>query len=368
MPETSIDLPYDHITHLSVLDENGKLDEDLEPEVPDEDLQKLYRLMVLSREYDQRRLKLQRQGRIGTFAPAWGQEAAQLGSVYPMKETDWVVPSFRELGIALWRGLDLSADLLWAAGVEEGMPIEEGSKSLPIAIPIASQICHLVGVAWAERLKGTGNIAIGYFGDGATSHGDFHEAANFATVVDAPAILFCQNNQYAISVPRERQTAARTLAQKAIAYEMPAVQVDGNDILAVIRATRAAAERARAGDGPTFIEAITYRMSVHTTADDPSKYRSKEEEQAWEKRDPIERFRGYLVGKGLMDEDDHTAIAEELREEISKAVKAFEERLEDVEAAYMFDHQLSKEPAYLTRQRKAFPGDILADGTDAGGD
>lgn len=365
MPKKEIDLPYATIPYVSILNEEGKLDEGLEPDIPKADLKRLFRTMVLSREYDQRRLKLQRQGRIGTFAPAWGQEAAQVGSAYCLKDSDWFVPSFREVGIALWRGMKLENDLLWAAGVEEGMEVAE--RDMPVAIPIASQVCHAVGLAWGSRLQGRDDVAVVYFGDGATSHGDFHEGANFAPVVEAPLVLFCQNNQYAISVPRAWQTASGTLAQKAIAYGMPGIQVDGNDILAVIHATAEAVARARAGKGPTLIEAVTYRMSVHTTADDPSKYRSKDEEEVWAVKDPITRFNDYLVGKGVLAEDEHAAIAEEVRLEISEAVKRFEERLDEIEPGYMFEHNMAFEPVYLKRQAEAFPNDILARGTRRGG-
>lgn len=362
MPKQTKQLP--EISYVQVLDEQGEVDYALEPSILSGDLVDMYRTMLLAREFDERRMRLQRQGRIGTFAPVKGQEAAQIGSIAALRDSDWLVPSYREMAAALWRGLRLEDDLLYTAGYEEGMVIPEDAHMLPICIPIASQCIHAVGVAWGARLKGLDEVAIVYFGDGATSEGDFHEAMNFAGVFEAPVIFFCQNNRFAISVPRDKQTRSETIAQKAVAYGIPALQVDGNDMLACYSATADAAERARSGGGPTFIEALTYRMSVHTTADDPTRYRSDEEVEEWERRDPIPRFRTYLIRKGLMSEQDHDVWVEEAREEVAEAVQRFEE-MADGDPVDMFDFCTEERPPYLEQQRNEFLHGIVidADGT-----
>ncbi len=352
MPITTAMKP-DPIPFIQVLDEEGNLDKELEPKVPKEDLVKLYETMVFSRTWDQRRLKLQRQGRIGTFAPAWGQEAAQAGSIYCTTDDDWFCPSFRESVGYFWRGADPVDDLLYAAGFEEGMNIPEGAKVLPICIPIGTQYTHALGTAWAEVKDGTKNIAITYGGDGSTSEGDFHEAINMAAVLKAPVVFFIQNNQWAISVPRQWQTASETIAQKAIAYGVRGVQVDGNDLLAVIGATREAVERARNGEGPTLIEAITFRMSVHTTADDPSKYRSKDAEEEWARKDPLVRVRKYLTKKRLWNQKKEDALYEEVHKRIDDAIAEFERRAAELRTPdYMFENAYLENPPYLERQKE----------------
>jgi pyruvate dehydrogenase E1 component alpha subunit len=340
------------IPFVSVLDEEGRFDDALDPRVPREDLRELYRTMLLVRAYDDRRLTLQRQGRIGTFAPVEGQEAAQLGSVYALRDSDWVVPAFRETAAAAWRGMRLEDDLLYCAGREEGVRIPEGAHDLPIAIPVASQLPHAVGLAWAKRLQRTSEVVLTFFGDGATSEGDFHEAMNFAGVLQVPCVFVCQNNQWAISVPRSRQTHSRTLAQKAIAYGVPGLVVDGNDLFAVVRGAREAVDRARDGGGPTLVEAVTYRLGVHTTADDPSRYRSKEEVEAWEKRDPIRRLGRFLRERGLVTEDEERAWREENERSIREAVRRFE-AVAPPDPRDMFEHVYAELPPLLAAEREA---------------
>jgi pyruvate dehydrogenase E1 component alpha subunit len=325
------------VAYLSILDEEGQLDEDLDPGIPKEDIVDLFRTMLFIRAYDERRLLLQRQGRIGTFAPVKGQEAAQLGSAYALRPTDWMVPAFRETAAAVWRGARIEDDLLYCAGREEGIRLSEDARDLPIAIPVGSQIPHAVGVAWARMLLKTDEVVLVYFGDGATSEGDFHEAMNFASVFRVPCVFVCQNNQWAISVPRNIQTRSPTLAQKAIAYAMPGLAVDGNDLFAVYRATREAIERARAGDGPTLIEAVTYRLGVHTTADDPTRYRSKEEVEEWARRDPILRLRKFLRARRWWDDEEEARWAEEVERRIRAAVESFE-RAPRADPRGMFSH------------------------------
>ncbi|MCF7982920.1 MAG: pyruvate dehydrogenase (acetyl-transferring) E1 component subunit alpha [Thiohalocapsa sp.] len=356
MPRDEIDLRYT-VERLSILDEDGNLDEALAPEASDDLLLSMHRTMLLARRFDERMLQLQRQGRIGTFAPVSGQEAAQVGAMAALRKDDWFVPSFRESAAALWRGTPMSTLLLYNAGYNEGGAIPEDSHDLPIAIPVATQIPHAVGLAYAARYRETDQVAITFFGDGATSEGDFHEALNFAGVFAAPTLFLCQNNQWAISIPREHQTQSRTLAQKALAYGIPGIQVDGNDVLAVLAATREAAERARGGDGPTLIECVTYRLSVHTTADDPSKYRSDDEVEAWRARDPIPRLQRYLQQRELLTDDDIGELEDALAAEIEEAwrdTKAQMERLDD--PRNMFEHHYAELPPYLREQRDAVAG------------
>ncbi|MDX1567763.1 MAG: pyruvate dehydrogenase (acetyl-transferring) E1 component subunit alpha [Longimicrobiales bacterium] len=352
MPREEIDLPGG-VEHLSILDEDGKLDEELAPDLPDDLLLELHRTMLLARRFDERLLQLQRQGRIGTFAPVKGQEASQLGAVSALEESDWVIPSFRETAAALWRGIPLTGILLYNAGYNEGAAIPEEKKDFPIAIPVASQIPHAAGLAYGAKYRGSDEVVLVFFGDGATSEGDFHEALNFAGTFEAPVIFVCQNNHWAISVPRERQTRSKTLAQKALAYGLPGIQVDGNDVLAVREATREAVERARSGDGPTLIECVTYRLSVHTTADDPSKYRSDEEVEEWEARDPLPRLQGFLKERDLLDDDAVASLEEEIGSEIDEAWSDAEERMEELDDPLeMFEHLYAELPPYLRKQRE----------------
>lgn len=314
------------VPYLQVLDEHGQVDAALDPGLPEVELHRMYRGMVLAREADQRMLKLQRQGRVGTFAPSTGQEAAVVGATLAMTPRDWFVPAFRELGGWLVRGMPLWKSFLYHNGREEGNVMEHSDRDLPIAVLVGSQLLHAVGIGYAMRYRGELDSAVvTVFGDGATSQGDFHEALNFAAVWQAPVVFLCQNNQWAISVPRSAQTRSRTLAQKAIAYDMPGIQVDGNDALAVYRATREALERAKAGGGPTLIEAVTYRLMMHTTADDPTKYRSEDEVKAWWDRDPLKRLRIYLEARGLWDAGRQAALEAEVAAEIGAAVEIFEQ-------------------------------------------
>ncbi len=266
---------------LTILHPDGRCEEKLKPDLTDDTIQALYRKMVFIRLADQRALALQRQGRLGTYAPLHGQEAAQIGSAYALGQEDWVFPSFRETGVCAMRGVPLKDVYLYWMGNEMAQKGAEDVNVFPISIPVGSHPLHAVGAAWAAKLQGEKICTVAYFGDGGTSEGDFHEAMNFAGVLQTPTIFFCQNNQWAISVPRKIQTASKTLAQKAIAYGFQGVQVDGNDILAVYAATKEAREKALSGGGPTMIEAVTFRFGPHTTADDPTKYRSDAEVEEW---------------------------------------------------------------------------------------
>ena len=313
-----------NVSYLQILDAEGHLDTDLEPDIPPDALRHLYRTMVFARQLDQRMLSLQRQGRLGTFAPSMGQEASQVGSAFALEPTDWMVPAFRETAAYILRGLPIKAILTYFMGREEGNLIPEGHRDLPIAIPVASQIPHAVGLAMAAKIRRDPCAVLTYFGDGATSEGDFHEACNFAGVFQVPVVFLCQNNQYAISVPRKKQTASKTIAQKAVAYGFPGIQVDGNDILAVYAATKEARERALSGLGPTLIEAVTYRFGPHTTADDPTKYREDSELEEWKKLDPLLRTRRYLGSRGLWDEKTENALRAEGESIVARAFQEAE--------------------------------------------
>lgn len=343
------------VEHFVVLDEDGNLDDDLDPGLDDEMLLRMYRVMLQGRLHDDRRLKWQRSGRIGTFAPIKGQEAAQVGAVAALEESDWVVPSFREVAALLWRGASMIDLALFDAGFNEGGAISPGVRNLPNAVPVASQLTHAAGIAYAGRLQGENSVVLVFFGDGATSEGDFHEAMNFAGVFDLPVVFACQNNQWAISLPREEQTASRSIAQKALAYGFPGIQVDGNDVLGVYAATAEVVARARAGEGPALLEFCTYRLSVHTTADDPTKYRSEEEEREWQERDPLPRFEGYLRKRGLLGDEYVARLSADIDSEISEAWREAETRMSTLgeQDLHIFDHLYADRPTYLDRQRRA---------------
>jgi len=309
---------------FQVLTEDGRARTEVEPPLSSADLRKLYSLMAATRAADLKALKLQRQGRMGTFAPSLGHEACQVGSAFALEPKDWVFPYFRDLGAFMTLGLPLKNYYLYWMGNEEGMRIPAGLNIFTISVPVASQIPHAVGCGMALKYAQEQAAALVYFGDGATSEGDFSEALNFAGVFKTPNIFICVNNQYAISTPVARQTAAATIAQKASAYGFEGVRVDGNDVLAMFALTRKALGKARSGGGPTLIEAFTYRMGNHTTSDDASRYRQEAELNEWSRRDPIERFRLYLKGKGLWDEDFESRVQKEADDLIVKAVEEAE--------------------------------------------
>jgi len=342
------------VQRLSVLDADGALDTELEPDLTPEQLRGLMRAMLLARVADERMLKLQRQGRMGTFPPGLGQEAAHTAAAFAMADQDWIVPAFRDMGALLLRGYSLVDYLQYYNGWEEGNTVDEDARILPPAIIVGSSLLHAVGLAWGLRYQGEPDTAVlTFIGDGGTSEGDFYESINFAGVWKAPVVFVIQNNQWAISIPRKAQTQAETLAQKAIAAGIPGIQVDGNDPLAVYRAASEAFERARSGGGPTVIEAVTYRLGVHTTADDPRKYREEAEEtDAWT-REPLIRFARYLEDKGVLDAAGLEAMRAEVTAEVRAAVEAYE-AIEPYAAEIPFDHVFGTEHTVITEQKAAF--------------
>jgi len=306
---------------FQILRPDGTVQPGLKSPIDDKETLTLYQKMVFVRLADQRGLLLQRQGRFGTYAPIWGQEACQIGSAYVLQKGDWVFPAFREIAATLMMGVPLKDFMLYWMGNEMGSRAPKGINMMPVSVPVGSHIPHAVGAAWAAKLRGDKIVTVAYFGDGATSKGDFHEAMNFAGVFKTPTLFFCQNNQFAISVPRSRQTASATIAQKAIAYGFGGIQVDGNDLFAVITATREAVDKARSGGGPTLIEGVTFRFGPHTTADDPTKYRTDQEIERWKPLDPMIRLRFYLKAKGLWTEEVETQMTEDAQKGIDQAVK-----------------------------------------------
>lgn len=340
------------IDYLSILDENNKLDSELEPDIPKEVHLKMLRAALLGRRFDERMLNLQRQGRIGTFPPIKGQEASQIGTVALLRDSDWLVPSFRETAAEIMRGRSMESVLLYYSGYNEGNIISKNQRDLPMSVPVASQILHAVGLGMAAKYRKTDEVVMTFFGDGATSEGDFHEAMNCAAVYQSPVIFICQNNQWAISVPLNKQTHSETLAQKAIAYGMPGIQVDGNDFLAVYAAASEAVDRARSGGGPTFIECVTYRIMMHTTADDPKKYRSEEEVELWKQKDPLLRYQKYLHGKKYLSESEFDVLEEEIKQEIQDAIDRVELQMKELgDPLDMFDHLYAELPPHLQVQK-----------------
>ena len=312
------------VEYLQVLDEEGNCDESLMPKLSNEDIKKIYEMLVLTRVFDQKAFNMQRQGRLGTYIQFKGQEACQVGSAFALEDNDFIFPMYRNSGLLIARKHPIVQVLQYWSGDERGLRSPDNVNNFPIAIPVGTHVPHAVGAAWAAKLRGTKQVSVVYFGDGATSKGDFHEGINFAGVFNVPVVFICENNQYAISVPRKKQTHSDTIAQKAIAYGFEGIQVDGMDIFAVIKAMTNAVEKARAGNGPTLIECFTYRMGDHSTSDDASKYRSKEEVEQWAKKDSIERLEKYMRKKGLLDDKYKDSILNKSKEIIEKAVTEFE--------------------------------------------
>lgn len=304
---------------VQVLNEDGQLVGEV-PDLRDDKLLEMYRLMVFARMFDERAVRLQRQGRIGTYAPFSGQEAAQIGSAFALEKSDWMFPSYREMP-ALWaHGVPLRNSMLYSIGHLQGGNIPEEVHAFPVQIIIAGQTLHAMGSAFASRYLKDGLVSLCYLGDGATSQGDFHEAMNFASVFQLPVVYLIQNNQWAISMPRSHQSRSHTLAQKALAYGVRGVQVDGNDILAVYKVAKQAVDGARQGDGPALIEAVTFRQGPHTTSDDPTRYRTPEEAGQWLTKDPLVRFKKYLTEKLLWDDEQEEALRADAAQRIEQAV------------------------------------------------
>lgn len=362
----TVTVPDDEI--VQVIREDGTAVKHLEPKLSRQEHLKLFRTMLLVRATDTKAMNLQRSGRIGFYVPSFGQEACQVGSASVLQPEDWVAPAYREPGAALFRGASVKGLLAQCYGnsadTQKGrqMPSHFGAAEINLitpSSPVGTQINYATGVAWAMRLRKDRRVVLVYFGDGATSEGDFHAGLNFGGVFRVPCIYFCNNNGWAISVPRDRQTASKTIAIKAVAYGIEGARCDGNDVLAVVRVTREAEQRARGGGGPTLIEAMTYRMGPHSSSDDATRYRSAEELEAWKRKDPIERYRRFLAKNGVVDE----AAAKELEAEVTREV---EDAVAEVEAAgpvppdAMFEDVFAELPYHLKLQRDAVLGERKA--------
>ncbi|QSO50275.1 pyruvate dehydrogenase (acetyl-transferring) E1 component subunit alpha [Alicyclobacillus curvatus] len=309
--------------YLQVLNKDGEVvDSDLMPSLSDDTLRELMRRMVYTRIIDQRAIKLSRQGRLGFYAPAGGQEASMIGSQAALNKEDFILPGYRDIPQLLFHGWNLYQWVLFSRGHQHGTEMPKDLHALLPQIIIGAQYVQTPGVAMAFKLRGEKRVAITYTGDGGTSQGDFYEGINFAGAFTLPAVFVVQNNQFAISVPVELQTAAETLAQKSVAAGIPGYQVDGNDVLAMYAVTKRAVDRARAGEGPTLIEALTFRFGPHTmSGDDPTRYRTKELENEWEQKDPLVRFRNYLEQRKLWTPADEEQVMEDAKNELNEAMK-----------------------------------------------
>lgn len=328
-----------------VLNSDGELIKD-PPDISEETLTQMYQAMIQSREFDEKTLKMQRRGEISIISRSTGEEAVSCGSAAALEEGDWCFPTYRQSPAGFYWDVRMDRSIAALMGAEpetinEHLPIKNEPlvSFTPVYVPLAVNVTNAVGSAMADRFRGDENVTMSYIGDGSTSQGDFHDALNFAGVFDAPAVTVCQNNQWAISVPAHRQTAADTFAQKAVAHGIPHERVDGNDILAVFEKSQEAVQRARRGGGATLIEAVTYRMVEHNTADEESVYRNEDEREYWENKDPIDRFETYLLREEILEKDDPEKIREEIRENIQKAV----ERARDIPVSdpeTMFENHL----------------------------
>jgi len=323
------------------------IDEDREVEgLGEQELLDLYRSMVLLRTYDERSVVYHRQGRIGTYAIFWNHEAMQAGAVHALAERDWIFPSYRESAIGLLRGIPAATILHWWRGHPAGWWNPADYNVASICVPIASQVPHAVGLAWGKKLRGEDAVSLVFFGDGATSEGAFHEGANFAAVLQTPTVLFCNNNQWAISTPLSAQTRAEALADKAVGYGMPGIRVDGGDVLAVYEATREAVERARGGGGPTFVEALSYRTAPHATADDPRVYIDLERVEAEKQNECLGRYERYLRRLGVLGDDLDASIKNEAAELMRAGIAAAEAEPEP-DPELLFEHAYVDPPTNL---------------------
>lgn len=335
-----------------VMDEEGNLlDSSYRKIITKQMARNFYYNMYRIRMFDRKSISLQRQGRIGTYPPFEGQEASQVGSALALKEDDWMLPTYRDHGATLTFGFDMTRTLLYWNGRVEGSVPPEGKRIFPPAVPIATQIPHAAGIGWAEKLKGTNNAVIVYFGDGATSEGDFHEGLNFASVLKAPVVFFNQNNGYAISVPISKQMNSKTIAQKAVAYDIPGVRIDGNDCFAVYFTVKEALDFARAGHGPTLVEAVTWRKGAHTTADDPTRYRSELQDEKYV--DPLVRLELFMKKEDMWDQDWFTEIDKNINEEIELSVGKMES-FPEPDVNDLFDHVFATLPGQLKEQKELY--------------
>ncbi|WP_129116021.1 thiamine pyrophosphate-dependent dehydrogenase E1 component subunit alpha [Halegenticoccus tardaugens] len=346
---------------LQIVEPDGSYASEEVPDLHDDQLCDLYRWMLLERTFDERMVKLQRRGELGTFGSGYGQEASIIGSGYALKDEDWLLGMGREAGAMFLQGLPMRDMILFWRGIEDANR-EMAKRNQMIAISIGSHLPLVTGAAWGMQLDDADSVVAAYFGDGASSTGAVHEGLNFAGVLGAPAVFFCQNNQYAISTPFEKQTQARSLAQRAVGYGIDGLRVDGNDVLAVYKAMAEAREAAQAGN-PMLVESMTYRLGAHTTSDDPTRYRDRTEETHWKRRDPLDRYESFLRSEGLWSEINREAILEDVNNEFDAALQAADE-YEPRHVDEMFDYLYAELPSSLQQQLVEFKA-FLEDRPDA---
>jgi pyruvate dehydrogenase E1 component alpha subunit len=366
---------------IRVIDDDGRVvHPERDPGLSGDELRRLFRTIVLVRILDERMLRLQRQGRMGFYLSSLGEEATHIGAAHALRDADWLFPAYREAGAALYRGYELRAFMCQLFGNADDpvkgrqMPVHHSVRRInfvSVSSPVGSHIPHAVGAAWAAKLQKRDDVTVAFFGDGATSTPTFHVSANFAAVFKAPVLLLCRNNGWAISVPRSIQTASATFAQKAIAYGMPGVLVDGNDILAMIHVVREAAARGRRGEGPTLIEALTYRRGAHSSSDDPSVYRDPSEPAEWERKDPLDRLRKYMQARGELGDELEAQVRQEANEQINDALAFAESRAPKPPLGSMFEDVFREPTPRLIEQREFLEAEIARHGPKApphGGD
>ncbi len=351
-------IPYEVYTEevvaLSVLSPDGEIvNKDKVPNLTDDQLKELMYRMVFTRTWDERAINLGRQGRLGFYAPVSGQEATMVGSEFALDKNDFVCPGYRDMPQLVWHGLPLYQAFLYSRGHQHGGQIPEGVNVLMPQIIIGAQVLHAMGIAMGYKLKKQKQVAITYTGDGGSSEGDFYEALNYAGVFKLPVIFFVQNNGYAITTPFAKQTAALSIAHKAVAAGIRGVKIDGMDVFAVISAVQEAAERARNGEGATLIEAVTYRFRPHSLSDDTSKYRTKEEEGQWSEKDPIARLAKYLEKKGLWNDEETARVKEEAKAKVNEQIKKAEQT-EKMTIPGLIDSMFEQTPKHLEEQKADF--------------
>jgi len=344
-----------HNKAYQLIDDEGRpLDKTWKPRLSNEEILQAYKDLVFERTADFMAVSYQRQGRMYTYPPNLGQEAIHIAAGLVTQEQDWLVPAFRELGAWLAKGVSLKELFLYFKGSEDGSRFEKANRVLPISVPISSQLPHAAGLGYAINYNKEKDTAVfAYVGDGGTSEGDFHEALNFAAVWNAPVIFIIQNNQFAISVPLKMQTKSINLAIKGLAYNIPSLMVDGNDFFAMHEALSYAREQAVAGKGPFLIEARTFRAGAHTTSDDPSKYRTKEEEEHWAAKDPLKRLKGYILHSKIADLKDEEKLIKEYKKHIDSEFEAAEKHPE-YKVEDMFGYMFAELPDELKRQKNAY--------------
>ncbi|MGQ0658945.1 MAG: pyruvate dehydrogenase (acetyl-transferring) E1 component subunit alpha [Chromatiales bacterium] len=353
------------IPYTQFLDPEGNLIEPLPSAFSDaQSLLPLYRTMVLTRTFDRKAIALQRTGQLGTYASPLGQEAVGVGVGHAMRPEDVLLPSYRDYAAQFVRGISPVEILLYWGGDERGMDYKGPREDFPICVPVGTHACHAVGIAYAFRYRRESRVAVAIMGDGATSKGDFYESINVAGAWQLPVVFVINNNQWAISVPRAAQSAAQTLAQKAIAAGFSGEQIDGNDVIAVRHVTAAAIEKARAGGGPTLVECLSYRLGDHTTADDASRYRDPAEVEAQRRLDAVARLKSYLAHAGVWDEAREQELQRENVNEVEDAVRRYQ-AIPAQPPESMFDHLYETLPAALADQRREVAGSHVGEGENA---